>query len=189
MNSHILQPHAAQSLRNLTKGSCGFMEVSHRAHQRMIHWLKGIRECSSILATVTKARQPLAARTTPWEMSYSPGSPPSSSLPGQLHGGVGLSAAILTTRAQGPGHVPAPALGPQSQKCPPKSAAEFHRGLLCQALTCQGYGKTPVRTEKWLGWLSFMCFLPSERKKETCEEKLSEAEADPRFYPGKKCSG
>lgn len=148
MNSHILQPHAAQSLRNLTKGSCGFMEVSHRAHQRMIHWLKGIRECSSILAMVTKARQPLAARTTPWEMSYSPGSPPSSSLPGQLHGGVGLSAAILMTRAQGPGHVPAPALGPQSQKCPPKSAAEFHRGLLCQALTCQGYGKTPVRTEK-----------------------------------------
>lgn len=45
-----------QSFRNSTKESCGFMQVSHRADQTTITWLKGIREYSSAAGVDTKAK-------------------------------------------------------------------------------------------------------------------------------------
>lgn len=65
VNSHILQPDAVQSFRNPTKGSCGFVEVSHRADQRKITWLRGIREETSVTGNGYKRKAPTGTRTIP----------------------------------------------------------------------------------------------------------------------------
>lgn len=148
VNSHILQPSTVQSFRNLTKESCGFVEVSHRADQRLAAWFKGIREYSSSTGNTYMREATMGSQRVPQGSASCPRLPPTQ------------ASHWATSRRLGQQSPRSPRPQRQVRRRSLHQNLQLRvRGPLSWALTHPGYRKKSPRTEQMVNRVDFIWLL------------------------------